>query len=866
MKKPAVWVELSSRHLSASFSSKGFPSSILMATLVAAAIFWKSQAFSPAYRLLIASGVLLLCLFSSALLNRLEEYKKVLRLSMFAALIVGVAFYLSIPVAVVTPAAATLTLPDHTEVPVSRVSPVFAWGKVVNGYTLHPAFAGSRTANALTVELLPEPTFGTLLVTQPPSALRTVDGSPNGGDGISLTVKTFDEHGALSGHRVFTLSQAEFLERGWIELPLWRKAAVTRLEIMVDSGPIGSTPAHDTTLIGLQFTNLDEYFHKLSTAVLLVLSSFSVFFVSGYVLKRIQVRKTGPQRNAVVIQFVTASLLSLGFVFWQQTQSNFVYFWDYLNYWAKTEALFSKLQTQQWAAVFSEVFASLSANYSAVPAFPMAFLAWLVGSSDQVTYALILSLIYTMPTYFIVIFLAKRIMDFGEKAPDGWLFRWDISWVVLILIYPSFFGTTLFLMPDIGGVFLVVSSIMIAAGLLPVIAGERQLIGSLGDSASLIAGSLSLGALLALSFLFRRWYVFSAAGILGAILCLLLIDILMCRHQKKSIILSSAAMLMMVLFSSFSLLLWTLSSWAVEVKKHDYASLYTSYDFGLTYSAQKLIQAFGFVPILISVAGLLIGLRSKKSNDLVWVLVISTVISVTLFLGIQAPGRHHFYLLMPLLTVGFLLAFWTAIDRWGGLVASMLAGLMLVGSLSAPRVLGLPVFPEHGDLMPKQQPFGEGLKEIARWLDSPEVHDLSFCVIASSVALNQSMVANLWQIYPALDRNSFSKRLIPISEVDSTHGSPRASIKACDIFLVADPFQYHLSRSSQFNVELLQRELLTGYGVGEDVDRKPVGEWALGVGIRVVAYKRNRPTSDAHYLDLVERYREGKAFDTGDGK
>lgn len=833
---------------------------LLIAAFIAVAIFRKSQLMPSTYQWTIASGMMVLSFTSFMLLNQLEGYKGILRSSVGLALGIGFLLLPTMPLPKVKVETFTATRPDHTNAPGAHLTPIAAWGQAVDGYTLHPAFPGSTTANALAITLAPMATFGTVLVTQPISSLQNNNGTPTNGDGIRLTAKIFNENGIINDPQVFTLSQADFLARKWVELPLWRNKSVTRLELVVDSGPEGSTSAYDTTHIGLQVHSLDGYSNKLSNLLLLTLSLFTVIFTGGYALKHVLFHEIQRKKIASFgVQYLIAGVILIGYVFWQQTQSHFAYYWDYLNYWSKTETLFSMMQAQQWTKALGWVVTSLPENYSALPAVPMVMLTWLRGAADRVSYALTLSLVYTLPTYFAVVFLAKRIIDVTQKAPSKPLFRWDISVLCLVAVYPSYFGTTLLLMPDIGGVLLMALAMLVAIDILSSIENGGQLRHPASDMGNIVAGSLVLGTLFAISFLFRRWYVFAFAGIFGAMACLVAVDFLRLKGRRWSIVAYSTSAAILALFSALSMLCWILFSWLAEAEKHDYAALYASYNFGIMHAANSLIQSFGLIPLTLALAGLLSKLKSKRSDVSIWLLIISAIISAALFLSVQTPGHHHFYLLMPVFCVGSLLAFWTAVDRWGHLISAALVGVILIGGLLDVRVLTYRLFPDYKEVMPKQQLHGESMKEIAAWLNSPGVQHQPFCVIASSAVINQSMVANLWQIYPALERRTFSKRLVWISEVDSADGPPNASIRACNIFLVADPFQHTVARASQFNVELLQRELLSGNGLGEDVDRTPAREWALGADIRVIAYKRIRPTTEARYEELVERYRIGKA-------
>jgi hypothetical protein len=153
---------------------------------------------------------------------------------------------------------------------------------------------------------------------------------------------------------------------------------------------------------------------------------------------------------------------------------------------------------------------------------------------------------------------------------------------------------------------------------------------------------------------------------------------------------------------------------------------------------------------------------------------------------------------------------------------------------------------------PKHQVGVDGIIELTQWLASPASEGKSFCVIASSMVLNQSNLQEAWQITPSVGRYPFVNRLINLAQVDSVNGAPFENIRNCDLALVATPLQTHLSPAQQVNVKILQEEILDGNGIGTAFSVRP--EVFSLDGIQVHVYQRVRSISHADYEKLVDRY------------
>lgn len=132
--------------------------------------------------------------------------------------------------------------------------------------------------------------------------------------------------------------------------------------------------------------------------------------------------------------------------------------------------------------------------------------------------------------------------------------------------------------------------------------------------------------------------------------------------------------------------------------------------------------------------------------------------------------------------------------------------------------------------------------------------------MASGGGINQSIFQEIWQLNPDLDRNALSSRIVIFPEVDSRDGPPSESIKRCDIALVGVPMQLHLVKGEQYNMEILQQDLIQGSGIGAAFDKAPT-IFSMDKDIKIFVYNRRRKITDTEYQDLVERFLKVKGPD-----
>lgn len=757
---------------------------------------------------------------------------------------------------------ATLIYSDgHTEESAPSVK-ISEWGRTVDGYNMHPAYGTALVLNALSFDTNDNPDDVTLLISKPRAALYTTDHEPTGSDGISIDLHVYNREENQVSVQHFLVPQQEFLDKKWVEKRISSPDGISSIHIVVGTGPPGSSPDYDSTIIALEMPSPLHRVAFLSKMVTISLGLFFVLLLGTLTLQKqaTTIRPRTGMRSAI---FQTISVLALVelITFWSQNETTYVFFWDFRNYWQKTEALYELFNTGSWGQAVQLFSNSYASDYSMLPAVVPALISLVIGYPTRMVYALIIGAIYAAPAYLWVVYLAKALVkDIDRSKSQHVQLGCALAFLAVYLGLPLFFGTTLYLMPDIGGVPLFIISLLNAFQITNEIA-KRHNINSPHLSTALISSSISLGLMFSLMFIFRRWYVFAAAGIAVSLFIQVFWDMLRAELARRILLKRAIASALLMLATATPLMCWVLFAWSKDFGKHDYSQLYASYKNPLFNDGAAFVANFGVVTLLLCLIGGIILCRYGRERRLLFLLTASSVIACALFLSIQSPGIHHFYLVMPLLGVFIASLVLYLYVRFGSVAPILLCSLLAAGgvwaTIFAGSHYGATAFGGYNRWTPQHQKYVDGYSNLTAWLDLPENKNEPFCLIASSAEINQGIFLELWQILPHVAKHAFDTRLIQLGQVDSVNGPPSPDIKKCTIFLVAVPFQTHMQPNQQLNLQFIQQDMLTGSGIGAAVARPPA-IFMMDKHIEIRAFKTARPITELEYGDLVKRFIDAK--------
>ncbi len=733
-----------------------------------------------------------------------------------------------------------------------------AWGRQVAGFAMQPADGSGRAPDAISLAFPSPPASLDVLFSRPREALLGPDDEPRASDGVAVEMTVVPVDGQASTDR-FELPHAAFLADRWVTRTVGAASGIARIDIRIH--PRG-TPDRDALLVGFAEPAPLVGLHRMGKWGFVTWVFFCLALYLCVSIRDDQIGRTVRRGRLLIgrhgVPLLVAVVL-IGLTWYVALRTTYVFFWDFRNYWYKTEVLHDLIVRQAWPQFLDTVLGSMRSEYSMLPAILPAFVEAAIGRDSRVAYTVLLAVLYAAPAYLMIMVLGQRLLvPAAASRVRGRIPA--VGFLCVLFGLPLFFSTVLWLMPDIGGVVLFVGALLYADGLLRSLSAPTA--GSGGVlSADMVRNTLGLALCLSLMFLFRRWFVFASAGV---VLTMAGVGAwVMWKQRRCAGTLALRGLVVFFLGSSVALafLAPVLLEWSRNLGGHDYAALYAGYKDPLSTDLQRFLNFIGAGALVACIGGAIAGYR-RGGNRTLWVLLTgSTAVACALFLKVQSPARHHYYLLMPFLGASLYMLAVTLMRRWGTRAGLVLLALLVAGNIAATgRGAGGDwrdvAFPGYNDWLPKKQPHLNGFRSMVRWLNDP-ANAGRICVIASGATINESVFYELWQVIPSIDRGAWQQRWIGLGQVDTIHGPPSSRLRECQIALVATPFQHHLRPSEQYSLEILQQDLLAGSGIGAAWQRASE-VFDMGQGVEVIPFRRVRPISDEEYEDVVQRFLRAK--------
>jgi hypothetical protein len=376
--------------------------------------------------------------------------------------------------------------------------------------------------------------------------------------------------------------------------------------------------------------------------------------------------------------------------------------------------------------------------------------------------------------------------------------------------------------------------------------------------------SLAIGLMLALLFLFRRYWAFwvTAFGAVMAADAAWASWSLWRRHSARwwSPLtvppLAGAAAAVTVLFLAAPLV--------VRILLTPYSDIYSAWQWkssGSTLADMQtaisdLLANDGVLPVLGGLASL-VGLIAMPATRRVGLLLSGQMLLTYLnFRQLQAPGIHHHQLWCSGLTAATGLFATTIAGRmsrskgWG-----LVAGIAVLGLLQAAAT----IVPAAGPLrflvagstahLPLVRNDIPELERLANAIDA-EVAARGgtariYCLASSGVLNKTTLYA-----YPASLKKRFraAGMFVQAPDVDKRDGFPQA-LPTADIVVTTDPPQIHLAAEDQQVILEPARQLAEKVGIGAAFERLE-GEYTLDGGAKAFVYRRTRPVTAEEIAEL----------------
>jgi hypothetical protein len=376
--------------------------------------------------------------------------------------------------------------------------------------------------------------------------------------------------------------------------------------------------------------------------------------------------------------------------------------------------------------------------------------------------------------------------------------------------------------------------------------------------------SLSIGLMLALLFLFRRYWAFWVTAF-GAVMAADAAWAAWCLWRRHSARwwapltvppLAGVAAAVTVLVLAAPLV--------VRILVTPYSDIYSAWQWKSSGSAladmqtaiSDLLVNDGVLPVVGGLASL-VGLIAWPSTRRVGLLLAGQILLTYLnFRRVQAPGIHHHQLWCSGLTAAtglFATIIAGRISRpqsWG-----LVAGIAALGMLQAAAA----VVPAAGPLrflvlgseahLPMVRNDIPELERLAKAIDAAVAARGGtariYCLASSGLLNNSTLYA-----YSASLKKPFRSAalLAPVTDVDKRDGFPQ-ELPTADIVVTTDPPQIHLAEADQQVILVPARQLAGGGGIGAAFERLE-GVYTLDGGVKAFLYRRTRPVTPEEVGEL----------------
>jgi hypothetical protein len=503
------------------------------------------------------------------------------------------------------------------------------------------------------------------------------------------------------------------------------------------------------------------------------------------------------------------------------------------------------------AAILPVFVKSFSSEYSLLPALAPGLALAASAPLSRAAYQIAIAVLYAAPAYLALGWLARRIAR-RAGGSRGRGVALALATGFALAAAPSAMTLVTLGMPDIGGLALVVAGLFLVERIARLIAlprGREQWV----ERQAMRTG-LQLAACLFAMFLFRRYFAFSALGLIAAlgVEIALLAANRRAEFRWRAAIASGAATGLTLM----ALILPVLIDWLQDWRSHDYGAIYAAYNYDLAELTRRIADFFGFaIPAAALASAVFLAMRCSN-HRLLRLTLVASALAFAAMLHVQSPGAHHLLLLAPALTAPIGAAALLLFDRgWRG---KILAPLALAAVALTPSGSGL----SRQAQLPAPRSDAAELARLRDWIDAHASPERRYCVLASSEAVSGVIVGELWQLDPvrAPTFSGAQRNNVLLPTVDGRDGPPGPAMKDCALLLVGDPVQTSLPREFQYSVALPAAEVLAGEGIGKNFRRTGEAFQLIG-GVRLVAFERTAPLTDADIAALRARWDEAPRGD-----
>ncbi len=503
-------------------------------------------------------------------------------------------------------------------------------------------------------------------------------------------------------------------------------------------------------------------------------------------------RELSPGQRAAA---ALALILGAGLTVYWMGRNQFVYYWDYGEYWRmsiqRMDYLFSHNILDALVSFFASVNGDDYNNFlPSVVALPLK-----IFGCEFSTYVLINHVMFLVPAVLVQALCVEKLAS-GRGGKAGWAFA---AAVALGTIFPANY-------------YAMYQGYIDVAVLLPISIAVYLLIDFDFRKATLTK-DIAVAAILLIAWISRRYVVYFIIGYVAALV--IKAAALLWKERDRGAFLCVVKHFCVIGGVSIGALLVYFRPFLLRALVTDYGEMYSAYNAPLLRKVRDLVNSFGAVTLLAAAAaGVLCFVKRKNRVNFTALLALAAV-ETAAFWQTQNMGVHHRMLInVPLflccmLAWGFVPGKEAAprdgrrLGRYGALLCALaLAVNFCQAMLPVPAAVHV-----RGLFSEKYQPMRRGdmeqLEALAEYLNGETLNtDQRIYVAASGPVLNCDILRKLY----APDTMNGVPNMYNTSDVDLRDGFPAVLLEA-DYVVATQPVQLHLNSGQEvvsYPAELIQ--------------------------------------------------------------
>lgn len=519
-------------------------------------------------------------------------------------------------------------------------------------------------------------------------------------------------------------------------------------------------------------------------------------------------------------------IAAITLAFYYVAQEDNIYYWDYIGYWRAWQELSAQITAAPWHGLQLLQQSIHSSDYNTAPVF-LLYPFSLIPLPSRSAYILSLVITYLLPVCLFVSCIARA---FAANKTAIALFTFTFA-----LTFTPFWAPVLRGYPDISG--------LIPILLVVIYSMKHDLSGKFH-----FRDALSIGFLLWLPFLLRRWYAYTIVILYGT---LPVFNYYWHKNDNpgkhRLFTISKHIMVAGIISIAFACLFQ--GGLIHRIASTNYNDIYSAYYSPMSTNLAIFLNRIGYYFLPLPILGIMAIFTAKKRESRIFAAfcLANLCLAFILFSRTQAPDMHHtlpfalWTLFLAIIGIIHLLEIWP-IRVFSRYALPFLLALNTIALCSALFIGQTLLFPRKN--MPLQLTNIAEMQRLINTLDKLVGQEKTFAFLSSSYAMNYDMLRTF-------SGRKFGTRQLESLDVDLRDRFNAAILRA-DYLVVADPVQLHLKESGQRIVSIPVEALLQQQNIGKSFDRLPE-TFILDKDIKAYIYARNRPYQKAQLQDFFNK-------------